>query len=100
MSRLHFYACLVNSAFYRCGGIKMQIGIILGLASFLILAVVTIIFILYVSRTEKKYKEQLDEEVERIKNEEVEKTELKESLSSGNHTDDVNNMLDILCKHK
>lgn len=39
-----------------------------------------------------------EEEIKKIEEKELEKENLKESLNSGNHIDDVNNMLDILRK--
>jgi len=39
-----------------------------------------------------------EEEIKKIEEKELEKESLKGSLNSGNHTDDVNNMLDILRK--
>lgn len=45
-------------------------------------------------------KSEQEEKLRELKRDEKRQEELKESINTGNHTDDINNMLNILCKPK
>lgn len=64
---------------------------------FLVLFVVVFAFGAFYINKERKEHEQ---EIEKLKEQEIEKEEIKNSIDLNSHADSVNNMLDLLSKRK